>query len=106
MTTSHGTKTVTYENVFLPVIGAVQCVGNCDFVFFQRIKIPDDDNSCMEDKELRRACLGEEESDEDCDEDMTLKEFGSKVSDGKSDPIIMECSNEVNRKRAKKNDTK
>jgi hypothetical protein len=37
---SHGHNTVNYENVFLSEMGAVQGVGKCDFIFFNKIKVP------------------------------------------------------------------
>lgn len=40
---SHGPNTVNYENVFLSEMGAVQGVGTCDFIFFNKIKVPPDE---------------------------------------------------------------
>ena len=40
ITLKHGTTSISYQNVFLSEIGAIQCVGCCDFLLFSRIKLP------------------------------------------------------------------
>ena len=39
ITMVHGTKSVSYLNIFLSEISAVQCVGYCDYIFFMKVKI-------------------------------------------------------------------
>eukprot|EP00984_Skeletonema_dohrnii_P026363 scaffold15703_cov125-Skeletonema_dohrnii-CCMP3373.AAC.2 len=45
----HGTETTTDENVFLSQVGAVQCIEKCDYIFYDKIKVPreeEDDILC------------------------------------------------------------
>ena len=76
LSAKHGTNTISYENVFLSEVGALQCISKCDFIFYDKVKLPREEEDDV--------CEGEEKVAEMCDiGDDSAGQGGGEVGSGR-----------------------
>ena len=58
LSAKHGTNTISYENVFLSEVGALQCISKCDFIFYDKVKLPreEEDDVCEGEVKVVEMC--------------------------------------------------